>query len=340
MPALTTIALVAGGAQIAGGIAGEIAGSAGDKKAADARAAQMKQWLDLNVPNPEDQKVFYQKLVSEGKISPQQEANIEQAKSEMSGIKLDPRSRQAQMSALGEMKNIGQGGMRLSDQATLDKIMQQTATDERGRQEALKQEFGRRGISGAGMELGARQASQQAASQRAGTQGLDVAAQAHDRALRALMSGADLGGQMRAQDWKQQADAAESQNLINAFNASNKLAVQQRNVAGQNQAQYVNLENAQRIADANVGISNQQQFQNKGLLQLDFLNRKSVAEGMAGVYGQQAKDESDAAQAARDRWYKTGGGMSDTVASLYGTKSKKDKDKDDWSNAPYKPNIG
>jgi len=315
------------------GLLEKLAGGRKDDAATKARAEALKQWMDLNVPDPEDQKLYLQQLKSQGILTPELEQNILQNESEMKGIALDPKLREAQMSALSELQDIGQsGGMRLSDKAALEGMMGDINADITGREQALRSEMARRGMAGSGMELAQRQMAQQAAAQRAHMGGLTQAGMAQDRALQALMQAGQMGGNIRQQDFGEQAQIAAAQDAINRFNTANQIGTQQRNVGSRNYAQERNLDEAQRIADANVGIGNSQQQYNKELLQQEFANKAAKAAGVAGQYNKEAAQQATAGDAARNRWSNIGGGLGRIGAEIFAPKSAKSQ----WEDSYYK----
>ena len=311
---------------IGGGIAGELIG-AGKDRAAEANTQQaLEQWLKINVPDPKDQEIYLEELRQQGIITPELEQNILQGESRMEGIALDPALRQAQMGALSKLGDVAEsGGRTLSDKAQLNSIMQEIAADTRGRNAAIQQGFGRRGMGGADTELAAKLMNQQNASQLAATQGLNSAAIAEQRALEAMLQGGNLAGQIRGQEFGEQAQIKTAGDAIDKFNALNRIGIQERNVNRGNLAEQLNLGEKSRIADANAQLRNQQQMYNKQLGQQEFENRAKIAAGASGQYGKMASDDTASAQAARNRWADIGGGLGSTLATELSDDKKKKK---------------
>jgi len=309
---------------VLGGIFGNLTGNRADLMAARAREKAIQQWLSINIPDPEDQKLYLEEMKQQGVLTPELEQNILQGESQMQSIALDPALRQAQMGALSQLGDIADsGGRTLSDKAQLNSIMQEIATDTRGRNEAVQQEMARRGMGGSSMELGSKLMNQQNASQLAANQGLNSAAMSEQRALEAMLQGANLGGQIRGQDFGEAASKAQADDAISKFNAQLAAGTQQRNVDRGNYAQGANLGEKQRIADMNAQMGNQQQMYNKQLGQQQFENRAKIAAGASGQYGQQAAADSAAAQASRNRWADIGGGLGSTLATALSDDKKK-----------------
>jgi hypothetical protein len=171
----------------------------------------------------------------------------QQGGTEFDNISLDPRMKDAQMQALMSLQDIGNnGGRTLADDANMNKILSSVNADDRGRREAILQNANARGMGGSGMEMLAQLDSSQAATSRANQGGLDVAAQAEMRALDAMQRAGLLGGQIRSQEFDEQAQRARSQDLINNFNTG----------VGNTQIMH-NSQGRQDVANQNVGVRNQ-----------------------------------------------------------------------------------
>lgn len=253
---------------------------------------------DLSLPDITKMQVQLEQLVQQGSITPEEAQAVLQQQSEMSGISTDPRFKQAQMDALMGLQEISdEGGLTAADRAKLNQINTEENTAARGQREAILQNMAARGLGGSGMELLSQMQNQQESATRKSQRDMDVAALAQERALQALMQAGQMGGQMQAQEFGQQAQVAGAQDAINRFNAQNRQDVNMANVNARNQAQQANLGERQRIADANTGMRNEQQQYNKQLAQQNFENAYKKAGGVsqtlanqAGVLGQQGQD--------------------------------------------------
>jgi hypothetical protein len=236
-------------------------------------------------------------------------------------VSTDPRLKDQQMASLAALKGLADsGGMTAEDQANLNRIQNQSAQADRGRRDAILQNMQARGMGGSGNELLAQLQSSQAATDRQAQQGLDIAGMAQNRALQAMMQGGELAGNVRDQDFGEQARIAQARDAVNQFNAQNLTQANQFN-AGQgnnmaqfnagNQmqaAQFKNLEaqkfNAGQTQSANqFNTAGKQQVQsdtakhNANIPQQQFQNAATVAGGQAAI--DQAKAGMSAADAAR-----------------------------------------
>lgn len=258
-------------------------------QATDALNRARGEYANIVTPSVESQQLYLEELQKQGLLTPEMEQAILQGDSSFSNISTDPRLKQAQLSALSQLQEIGDsGGMNLQDKANLENLKSSLAQSERGSREAITQNMAQRGMAGSGMELASQLMNQQSSAQKASQQGLDIAAQAQQRALEAIMNAGTLGGNMRSQDYNEQAQAAAAQDAINKFNTANQQQVQTNNVQARNNAQASNLASSQEIANANVATRNQQQQYNKELLQKQFDNQIAKANGVAGVDKAQA----------------------------------------------------
>lgn len=259
-------------------------------KASKLMGQAVDEFRKIGVPDIASQRILLEQLVSQGELSPQQAETILQEQSSLGSYSADPRLRDAQLAALGQLQNIGaEGGLTAMDRAALQEANMGQDARARGAREAILQNMAARGMSGSGQELIAQLTGQQAQAQQGALTGLQTGALARQRALDAILGAGQLGGQMEEAQFGQAAQKAEAQDIINRFNAANRQQVMNQNVMDRNRAMAANLANRQDIANQNVGLRNQQQMHNKGLIQQRFQNQMQRAGGMAGALGNQAQ---------------------------------------------------
>lgn len=242
--------------------------------ASNRRMIQQQMDLINSVPLPV-LKEYYPELYRQAVIlNPQLEKDISAGPSAMESISMDPKLRQAQMNALSKLEDIGtQGGMTAQDRSRLAQIESEQAANVQGATGAIQQQMATRGLSGGMSELVQKQMAAQQSANRAAQQGMDVKAQAEQRALDAIMQSGQLGGNIRGQDFGEQERIAQAKDLINRFNVEGARSMQSRNVAGQNQAQFQNAQMAQQAANLSTEAKNQAQQRNLGLSQQQYENR-------------------------------------------------------------------
>lgn len=305
-----------------------------DAAAYDALQEQMKQFQQLKLP--ELQKMDFgdyewledlnAQAIEAGpdleysNVDPRLAESVLAGESRFNDISVDPRLQDKQMASLDALQAIADGGGRtLADDANLNRIQNEVSAADRGRREAILSGMSARGMGGSGMELLAQLDSAEAATTRANQGGLDIAAQAQDRALDAILQGGNLAGGIRGQDFGEQTQIAQANDAISKFNAglstnnnqfnsgqSNNMA--QFNTGNQMQTGMYNLDknrdtskfNAgmafdaakynnqgkQGVADSNVDQGNKEQMYNKNTIpQQDFANASAKAAGVAAGYG-------------------------------------------------------
>lgn len=320
MGAATAGAIVA---PIVGGMIGADQARGDERAASRARQAALAQFLGIDVPTVAEQEVDFLLPEFMGEYAPQTEEVVELGPTAMEGIALDPELRAAQMEALQGLSEIGEAGLTPGDVAAMRSLQRQVAGQEQARQEAILQEMARRGVAGSGQELAARLQSSQSAADRASEEANRMAQMAQARALEGITRAGSLGGQIRGQEFGEQADVATARDAISRFNAANQQSVRQRNVQAQQQAQLRNLQEQQRIAEQQTATKNLQQQYNKELIQQRFQNRMNRAAGAAGQYGGIAEDRSRAAQRTADMWAGIGRGVGTGIGAFAG-RSKDD----------------
>lgn len=318
-------ALIGAGASIFGGLLGSAASSADREEAINANREAVKAWLDINVPDANDQKILLQRFVQSGQLTPQLEAAVKRDASAYEQIQVDPRLKESQMRALSSLENIGaQGGLTIEDKANLQKQQSELDAMERGKREAISDQMARRGISGSGLDLVSKLSNEQSSINRASQNQLDTLGAARKRALDAILSGGTLAGQMGQQQYAQQADLAKARDSISDFNARNMQSVAARNIDRGNEAQQYNLGRQQKVSDMNVGVANEQEKYNKALRQQEYENRLRKAGGVSAALGQQAQASNAAADRTAGTWAGIGSGINQGIAA-YGQQQNADR---------------
>lgn len=261
-------------------------------------------------------------------------------------ISLDPRLRDTQMSRLNDLEDIAKrGGLSLQDQANLQRIRNQVAQADRGRRQAILASMDNRGLGGSGFELQAQLDSAQDATNRQSQESMDIAALGQQRALQAILSGADLAGSIRNADYRQEADRAGAQDAIERFNTAsrNAGAVQRAETANefarynrnneierdrfntnlQNDAGLYNNRGRQLVATGNVDQRNKALMYNVGDRPMqDFRNDMAVRAGRAGAYKDRAGyygQMGDRAEARRNNYMQAGGQLASKLFSSMGS---------------------
>lgn len=282
------VAAIAGvGSLIAGGI-GAIQNASAQDRAAMLQNKAVQQWLDVNIPNPNEQKVALQRFVQQGELHPAIEQGLKQAQTELSKITPDAGLRDTRLRALSALEQQGYGGEQVQDAAARQKGLIEAGAANRGHQQAIVSDLARRGQLGSGLELSSRLQTAQGDADRNASNALDIEGQRRNRMLQSIEAAGGLAGDIQNQDYSMASNRAKAQDAINAFNTQNLIGTNQRNIDRSNAAQKYNLGLKQDIADQNTNVANQEQQYNKNVLQQNFQNQATKAAGMAGQFGQQA----------------------------------------------------
>ena len=301
-----TTALIAGGAgTVAGGLMGYL--TRPDLSASTNSAKLQALTALLNRP-PEIPEVELQKystpeaLTYLGNFTPEEL----QATGLPSGV-INQAMRNKQLQALGGVEQLSQTGLSAIDRAALSEIQNQ-----------ILQNMALRGLSGSGQELAAQLQSSQAASQLASTQGMQQAAQAQQARVNALNNLANLSSGIEQTDFERQAQKAQAQDIINQFNVQNRNTAGLRNLQTQQDLANLNVQERNRIAQANADLMNKQIMQNQVNrplaqygLQTDYTS--ALGQGIGGI-GQTQTQQQLANQQAMSQGLGTGLTVGGTVA--------------------------
>lgn len=319
--------LLAGIANVGGGLLGNLLG-AGDRSAAvDAARSGQAAFQDIAIPDVDRMRLLLEEYASAGNLSPEEMQALQVSlQDQLSNVQTDPRLKQAQMDALSFLEKTGQGGLTPIEAAELARLRQQTEADSQSRIKALLQQQDTRGVGSSDMALAARMQEAQAAANRQAQGTSDIAGQAFQRALQSMAQGANLAGSMEQSDYARQAALADAQRAREMADWQNRQDIMNQNVQARNTAQQFNLQNQQNLLNQNVGLRNTQQQYNKELLQREFENRMDRARGISGA----AETASGALQRRGDStanmWQGIGSGIAETTTNMW-LQDEKDKDR-------------
>jgi hypothetical protein len=305
-------------AQAGTGLASGIIAS---KSAEAAREAYMNQitasvndLMAIGIPGPEARQIVFERYRSAGDYNPLLEEVLSKDDTEYNKISVDPRYKEAQLKALSSLGQIGdEGGLLLEDKANLEKILGDLGAEERGRRERILQDSQERGGYSNNATLMAQLMNAQNSSQQAHASGLNIAAQAQKRALDAIAQAGRLGGDVREQEFGEQASKAKAQDVINSWNTENRQRVMGSNVGSLNDANKYNLQNRQTLMNANTDLTNKERVTNRDSY-LDYYKdqmdrAKAIASARTGValaYKDQGNNEAE-------KWAGIGRGVSGAI---------------------------
>lgn len=296
-----------------GGVVGAIAGQLGPKgdpgaaaEAAGAKKAALAEMMGLTVPELE--KYYPEMYQYAGNLADQidVEKAIELGPTAMEGVAADPRLKEAQMQTLARLAEVGEGGLTAGDMAALQQVRRGAASEAQAKQKQIMQDMQQRGQAGSGAELIARLQGAQSGADRQGAMGLDVAKNAQQRALEAMLQQGQMAGNMRTQDFGEQAKIAQAKDIVNQWNAQQAAGREQRRVADRNRALERDLRTKQQMEQDRAALENQAQMKEwerqQKMFDMDYRKRAGVAQGWESKAAtDQARANAAAAAAAKQR---------------------------------------
>lgn len=262
----------------------------GQSQNADSDLDQALQAIQgVQTPTQAQMEYQLQQYVQAGIITPEQAQTYLQNPNAMSSENINQTGTDAQQSAIaGLMSAANAGGLNPEEQAQMQQIQQQLATQENGANQAAIQGQAARGALTGGETLAAQLQNNQNATVNANQQGAATAGTAYQNMLNELSSAGSLGSGLQGQENTQANTVGAATNAINQFNAAQQQQEQNANVQAQNIAQASNAQNLQNISNSNTQNTNQQAEYNAQLPQQVYNDQLQKAEGEAGVNEQQA----------------------------------------------------
>lgn len=278
-----------------GSFAGGLAGMFSDDKAAKRHQENVELWKKLRLPDFDVSQLSPRELQLVGEYMPEVYQFIAPE-----GVQLaesGPEGRQAQLSAMDYFDRVRQEGLPLADrlaaESATDALSRQTARDAQYAQEALQ----RRGMGSGGAAMAAGVAAGQNQSDLARQMGQDLSQQAILSRLSAAGQGAQIGGQMRGQDFQEAAQNAQMWNRFNEFVSSGMTQAAADAANARNQAQAFNLGERQRLSDTNIGQKNAYDVRNQEygnqMGQLAHQNEFNKTAGVSNALLGQAQYQAD-----------------------------------------------
>src|SRR5690348_5897201 len=191
--------------------------------------------------------------------------------SALESVRADPALEGAQYEALGQVGELADSGMGAQDRAALNAIANQAARRQRAGAAGIEADMAGRGLAGSGVDYATRAQLASDTNQRISEAGQNIAGDAANRRMQAILAKGDLSGRMRGQQYSEKANAANARDAIMRFNAqsrdsANRYNQAQRQQRFQNQVQKTgaianptnalasfNLQNAQDTRDAAAG---------------------------------------------------------------------------------------
>lgn len=284
-------------------VSGILGGSAGkdDMKEGIRLSREAAAKLDnLYVPTVEEQKILLQNPELVDLLKAEQLAN-----SEMEGVRVDPRLKNAQMSALEQLAGLSQQGLGAEDKAAFNNLRRQVAAQSQAQNQAILQNAAAQGTLNSGNTLMSQLMATQNSSNQAAQQADALAAQAAEARRSALAQYGNMATTMGQNDFSNRSSVAQAQDAIAKFNTQNRQDVNA-----------TNLQNRQALENQRASNANQQEMYNKGLIQQKFQNDMSKTTGQVGATQNLANMYTQQGQAAAQGQAAMMGGLLGAGASL------------------------
>lgn len=289
-------------APIIGGIIGNRA-AAKDRKAAQAALQKGFDELDkIGLPPDLSKRILYEQFQQVGLLDPELEQDLELAETQVKMIKEDPSLQKAQLDALTTIMERGRVGLDEMQRAELNKVRQDVQTDVQAKTQQIIQNLAARGQKSPLMEAVLSAQAAQEGADRASSEGDRMMAMAAQNALAAMSQGGQMAGQMQQSQFGRDLARAEAEDKFNLADWSARNSRQAANVNRMNQAEQFNLQNQQRVADANVQMENAERLRMEQAKR-DYWNdqlQKASAYTRAGA--QVAQGHNQAAQRTADMY--------------------------------------
>ncbi len=172
------------------GLFSSLFGSGGSDKADKFRQQAINAFNAIQTPALKDLQVQLDKYVQAGQLTPEQAESQLLGSNAFNDIATDPSFTGAAKQALQQLQAIGtQGGMTAIDKAQLNDITNQTNQLAKSRNESIMSQARERGMGGSDISTVNQLMNEQAAADRASNAGVNVAANAQQRALQATDAG-------------------------------------------------------------------------------------------------------------------------------------------------------
>lgn len=263
----------------------------------------------IGIPTIEAQKIALETPELVGLLEAEQLNNTA-----LENVSIDPRLKQAQMSALEEISGLAQTGLGVEDKAAFNQLRREAGAAAQAEQASVLQDAAQRGTLDSGASLIAQLGAGQKQADRMSQEGDRLAAQAAQARREALSQQANMASNIRSQDYGQQTDVARARDAISQFNAQNLQNVNAQNLAAR-----------QSIANQASANKNQAEIYNKGLQQQQFQNQLSKATGTAQQTGNLAGNLQSQAGAAQQAQQALTGSLITAGTSLGSAAMKKKK---------------
>jgi len=313
---------------VTGIVGGIMANKAIGKGAAQQKAMMLAGLHELNkigMPPDLSARVLQEEFKRQGVYEPDIEEDIQMAASQVAIIQEDPSLRDAQLGALTSMQDVARTGFDTATEADIRAARGDIGEDVQGKLGQIQQQMAARGQGGSGTELAMQLQAAQEGDRRASEESDRMAAMASQNALNAIAQSGEMAGNMRSQDFNVDATRAGAADQFSLADWAQQNARQTANVGTLNDAQRINLGEAQRIADANVGMENTERQRMNQAKQDQWDRKLQQAEAKANVWSGMGTNALEAGLGKGRAISGAAGGVSKAAGGAAGAMSGKGK---------------
>lgn len=238
-----------------------------------------------------------------GQYAPEVASFYEQQAPELITEAGSTQERGYQRDVMSRLSNLAQTGDDAISRAAREQAGFEADAAAKRRREQILREYSQRGMGGSGQQLLADIAGSQQADVAQRQAALQAQAGAQQRAYQALGDLGSLASNVRQQNTSTERANRDIMNQFTRDVATNRNAYNRYVAQTRNDAQQTNLNNLQNVANANVGIRNQENFLNAKQAQ-DFENQRrnfeltkadlafNEGKGLAGLYANNGRQDA------------------------------------------------
>lgn len=314
---MATAAVLSVAGPVVGGLIGHFSGAGDRKRAQQAMSAALSEINAVGAPPDLSAEIIREKFKQVGLLTPEFENKIDVGISKIARITEDETLRKAQIGALHTFEHLGQTGLGATDRAAIDKLRSELDQQVQGQQQQIQQNLQARGQAGGGAELAARLQTSQSGANRASSAGLEIAGNAQERALQAMIQSANLGGDLRRQDLNFETTTKGAADELRKFDITNQIVQQERNVGRQQRVQELNLAEQQRIQDQNATNAYNEKLRQAEAKRNYFNDKLSLAQAKSNALTGQAANYRQQAAASGKLWGGIGAGIGQAAGGIY-----------------------
>lgn len=159
----------------------------------------------------------------------------------------DPTYHAAKMEAFNRSQNLAKEGLSLEDKLAIMNAEKRGGLEARSREDAIKRDLERQGVSGSGQEYVMRQVASQMSGDRISQMGMERAALAARQKVLWNQQQLNTASQLDQERYNRSLQTADRINMYNEKNTLRRAEVARQNVQMGNQATLLNMQNIQKM---------------------------------------------------------------------------------------------